>query len=47
MAELESKGAAFSGPIEERSFGITVRLKVPGADDIMVYEPRHSTAYDL
>jgi hypothetical protein len=25
----------------------TVMLKLPGADDIMLYEPRHPTAYDL
>jgi len=46
MAELESKGAEFSGPVEEQ-FGITVMLKVPGADDIMLYEPRHPTAFNL
>jgi catechol 2,3-dioxygenase-like lactoylglutathione lyase family enzyme len=47
MAELESKGAVFSGPVEEQDYGITVMLKVPGADDLMLYEPRHPTAYDL
>jgi hypothetical protein len=47
MAELESKGAEFTGSIEERGFGITVMLKIPGADDILLYEPRHPKAYDL
>jgi catechol 2,3-dioxygenase-like lactoylglutathione lyase family enzyme len=47
MAELESRGAEFRGPAEERDFGITVTLNVPGADDIMLYEPRHPTAYNL
>jgi catechol 2,3-dioxygenase-like lactoylglutathione lyase family enzyme len=47
MAELESKGAEFTGPVNEESFGLTVMLKVPGADDIMLYEPRHPTAYKL
>ena len=46
MAELNSKGAEF-GSVQERGFGFTVMLKVPGADDIMLYEPRHPTAYDL
>jgi catechol 2,3-dioxygenase-like lactoylglutathione lyase family enzyme len=46
MTELESKGAVFSGPVEE-DYGRTVMLEVPGADDIMLYEPRHPTAYDL
>jgi catechol 2,3-dioxygenase-like lactoylglutathione lyase family enzyme len=47
MAELESKGAEFTGPVEEQQFGVTVMLKVPGADDIMLYEPRHPTAFNL
>ena len=48
MAELESKGAEFAGDVEEEPYGLTVMLKVPGgADDIMLYEPRHPKAYDL
>jgi predicted enzyme related to lactoylglutathione lyase len=47
MADLETKGAEFTGPVEEQGFGITVMLNVPGADDIMLYEPRHPTAYGL
>jgi catechol 2,3-dioxygenase-like lactoylglutathione lyase family enzyme len=47
IAELESKGAEFTGPVEEQQFGITVMLRVPGADDIMLYEPRHPTAFNL
>jgi catechol 2,3-dioxygenase-like lactoylglutathione lyase family enzyme len=47
MAELESKGAEFTGSVKEESYGITVALKVPGADDIVLYEPRHPTAYNL
>jgi hypothetical protein len=47
MAELESRGAEFTGAVDEQSFGTTVMLRVPGADDIMLYEPRHPTAYNL
>jgi catechol 2,3-dioxygenase-like lactoylglutathione lyase family enzyme len=47
MAELESRGAEFAGAVEEEEYGRTVMLKVPGADDVMLYEPRHPTAYDL
>ena len=46
-AELEGKGAEFSGPIEDKQFGLTVMMKLPGADDIMLYEPRHPLAYSL
>jgi hypothetical protein len=47
MADLETKGAESTGPVEEQGYGITVMLNVPGADDIMLYEPRHPTAYSL
>jgi predicted enzyme related to lactoylglutathione lyase len=47
MEELAAKGAEFSGSVASEDYGTTVLLKVPGADDIMLYEPRHPTAYDL
>jgi len=46
-AELESKGATFSSPITDAGFGLTTLMDVPGADPIMVYEPKHPTAYGL
>jgi catechol 2,3-dioxygenase-like lactoylglutathione lyase family enzyme len=47
MAELQGKGAEFAGPVEAQAYGDTASLKVPGADDIILYEPRHPTAYNL
>jgi catechol 2,3-dioxygenase-like lactoylglutathione lyase family enzyme len=46
MAELASRGATFAGEPVDRGFGLCVMLTVPGADDIMLYEPRHRTAFD-
>ena len=46
-AELEAKGATFSSPVVDRGFGLTTMLDVPGADPILLYEPRHPTAYQL
>ena len=46
-AELEGKGATFSSPITDQGFGLTTTLDVPGADPIMLYQPRHTTAYTL
>ena len=46
-AELEAKGAVFSGDIADYGFGLAAMLEVPGADPIMLYEPRHPEAYDL
>jgi predicted enzyme related to lactoylglutathione lyase len=45
--ELEAKGATFSSPIVDRGFGLTTMLDVAGADPILLYEPRHPTAYQL
>ncbi len=47
VAELEAKGVEFAGPIESQGFGQLVRMKVPGAGDIGLYQPRHATAYNL
>ena len=46
-AELEAKGATFSTPIADEGFGLVTMLEVPGADPILLYEPRHVTAYEL
>jgi predicted enzyme related to lactoylglutathione lyase len=46
-AELEGRGAEFAGPTEDEGYGLAVMLKVPGADDIMLYEPRHPEAHSL
>jgi hypothetical protein len=46
MDELASRGATFTGKPVHRGFGLCVMLSVPGADDIMLYEPRHTTAFD-
>ena len=47
VADLEAKGVEFTGPIENQGFGMLIRLRVPGAGQIGLYEPRHPTAYDL
>jgi predicted enzyme related to lactoylglutathione lyase len=47
VAELSSRGAAFRGEPQERGFGRAVDLQVPGADDMLLYQPHHATAYDL
>ena len=46
-AELEAKGAVFSTGIEDASFGRTMRMVVPGAGEVFVYEPRHPLAHSL
>jgi predicted enzyme related to lactoylglutathione lyase len=47
VADLAAKGVEFAGPIEEQRFGMLVRVRIPGAGEIGLYEPKHKTAYDL
>jgi catechol 2,3-dioxygenase-like lactoylglutathione lyase family enzyme len=47
VAELRAQGVEFTTGIENQGFGLLVRLKVPGAGEIGLYQPRHPTAYDL
>lgn len=46
-AELAERGAEFSGGIEDMGFGLATFLKVPGAEDMILYEPRHPQAHSL
>lgn len=47
VAELTAKGVEFTTPIENQGFGLIARLRVPGAGEIGIYQPRHPIAYDL
>jgi catechol 2,3-dioxygenase-like lactoylglutathione lyase family enzyme len=47
MAELRAKGAEFSSGPDDHGYGIAAMVKVPGADDVQLYQPRHQTAYGL
>lgn len=47
IAELSAKGARFKGDVQDMGFGLTIMMELPGADDIMLYQPQHPTAFDL
>lgn len=47
VGDLRAKGVEFATPIENQGFGLITRLKVPGAGELGLYEPRHRTALDL
>lgn len=47
VAELNEKGAEFTRGIKDEGFGLTTMLKVPGAGEMMLYQPRHPTAHSL
>lgn len=47
MADLSGRGATFAGEPNEMGFRRGVSLQVPGADDMLLHQPHHATAYDL
>lgn len=47
VADLTAKGVEFTTPVHEAGFGLLARLRVPGAGEIGIYQPKHQTAYDL
>jgi catechol 2,3-dioxygenase-like lactoylglutathione lyase family enzyme len=47
VAELTAKGAEFTTGISDRGWGRIALVKVPGAGEMGIYEPRHPVATDL
>ena len=47
VAELETHGVTITTPIADRGWGLVTRLRIPGGDEIGLYQPKHPTAYDL
>ena len=47
VTELSDRGVTFRGEAQEMGFGIGVRLAVPGADDMLLYQPHHKSAFQL
>ncbi len=47
VADLRAKGAEFAGEVTDRGFGLTIMLKIPGAGEMMLYQPKHPPAYSL
>lgn len=47
ITESASRGAPFATDPMDESFGRIVFKRLPGSDDILLYEARHMTAHDL
>jgi catechol 2,3-dioxygenase-like lactoylglutathione lyase family enzyme len=41
VAELTAKGVEFTAPVTDEGWGLLTRLRIPGAGDIGLYQPRH------
>ena len=44
MAELTANGVDIEGPPNDEGWGITVKMRLPGEVDVLIYQPRHNTA---
>jgi catechol 2,3-dioxygenase-like lactoylglutathione lyase family enzyme len=47
VSELAGRGAGFAGEAQEMGFGRGVAVRVPGADDLLLYQPHHAVAHHL
>lgn len=47
VAELTAKGAQFGRDVQDDGFGLTTLLKVPGAGEMLLYQPEHPPAHGL
>jgi predicted enzyme related to lactoylglutathione lyase len=47
VTELTAKGVTFTREIRDEGFGRTALFLVPGAGDMLLYQPRHPIAHDL
>jgi predicted enzyme related to lactoylglutathione lyase len=47
IAELRAKGVEVTRPIEDRRYGVFTALRIPGGNELGLYEPRHPTALGL
>ena len=41
MAELAERGAEFDGEVAREQWGTTVQVRVPGAGNVMLYQPTY------
>ncbi|HEX2174670.1 MAG TPA: VOC family protein [Nocardioidaceae bacterium] len=41
IEELTAKGAEFAGGVQDEGWGLTTRLKVPGAGEMTLYQPQY------
>jgi catechol 2,3-dioxygenase-like lactoylglutathione lyase family enzyme len=43
VAQLQAKGVEFTRPVSDEGFGLMTAMRVPGGDEIGLYEPRHAS----
>ena len=41
VAELQGRGVEFTGPVEDHGYGLVTHMRVPGAFEVQLYQPRY------
>jgi catechol 2,3-dioxygenase-like lactoylglutathione lyase family enzyme len=41
VAELEARGVEFTGPVNDRGYGLVTYFRVPGGFKVQLYQPRY------
>ena len=47
LADLRERGVEITQDVRDDGWGLTALFVVPGGGEMMIYEPRHPTAFDL
>jgi hypothetical protein len=47
VTELRSKGAEFDGQPSDQGWGIGINLRIPGAGDVLLFQPRYQPSHSL
>ena len=45
VQELQSKGVAFTQPVNDVGWGLLTALKLPGGSELWLYQPRHPSPH--
>ncbi|MBV9920520.1 MAG: VOC family protein [Pseudonocardia sp.] len=47
VTELTARGVEFASAISDAGFGLVATMRVPGAGELGLYQPKHAVAYAL
>jgi catechol 2,3-dioxygenase-like lactoylglutathione lyase family enzyme len=47
LADLTARGVTISRPASNQGWGLLASIQLPSGSELSIYQPRHTTAYDL
>ena len=47
ISELKSKGAEFSGEVSDQGWGLTIALRLPGAGEMTLFQPKYEPPHSM